>query len=53
VAGGVGQAGGQVAAISRFAEHIDIFTVGSDSKVWSTWWHAGAGWAGWFQMGVT
>jgi hypothetical protein len=42
-----------VAAISRATEHIDLFTVGADSLVYSTWWDGATGWAGWFQLGVT
>ena len=46
-------AGGQVAAISRATEHIDLFTVGSDGLVYSNWWDGATGWAGWFALGVT
>ena len=53
VSGGVGQAGGQVAAISRVTEHIDLFTVGADGLIYSTWWDAAGGWAGWFGLGIT
>jgi hypothetical protein len=53
VSGGVGKPGGQVAAISRATEHIDLFTVGSDGLVYSTWWDGATGWAGWFAPGVT
>jgi hypothetical protein len=53
VSKGFGKPGGQVAAISRAAEHIDLFTVGSDGSVYSTWWDGTTGWANWFQIGVT
>ena len=42
-----------MAAISRFAEHIDVFVVGSDGLVYSTWWDAASAWAGWFPLGVS
>ena len=48
-----GKPGGQVAAISRYTEHIDVFTVGADGLVYSSWWDAAGGWAVWFQLGVT
>ena len=53
VSGGVGKPGGQVAAIQRYADHIDLFTVGSDSLVYSTWWDSSSGWAGWFPLSIT
>jgi len=53
VSGGVGQAGGQVAAIQRVTDHIDLFTVGTDCLVYSTWWDSASGWASWFQLGVS
>ncbi len=45
--------GGEVAAVSRLTQHIDVFTVGSDGIIWSAWWDANGGWSGWFQLGVT
>ena len=45
--------GGHVAAIARMPEHIDLFTVGSDGIVYSTWWDGATGWAGWFGLGVS
>ena len=42
-----------MAAVQRFAEHIDVFVVGSDGVVYSTWWDGASGWAGWFPLGVT
>ena len=42
--------GGQVTAISRNPNHLDLFTVGTDGVVYSTWWDANGGWAGWFQL---
>ena len=53
VSGGIGQASGQVAAISRVTEHIDLFVAGTDGLVYSTWWAGATGWAGWFQLGIT
>ena len=40
-------------AIQRYADHIDLFTVGSDSLVYSTWWDSSSGWAGWFPLSIT
>jgi hypothetical protein len=51
VSGAVGKPGGQTAAISRYDDHIDLFTVGTDGLVYSTYWDAATGWAGWFQLG--
>ena len=40
-----------VTALARTADHIDLFTIGFDNAVWSTYWDsAGAGWAPWFQI---
>jgi len=47
VAGGVGKPGGQVAAVSRAADHIDLLTVAADGIVNSTSWGPASGWAHW------
>jgi hypothetical protein len=42
-----------VAAISRIPEHIDLFVIGRNGAVWSTWWHVAtdtAGWRPWFPI---
>jgi hypothetical protein len=53
VSGGIGKPGGQVAAISRYTDHIDLFTVGADGLVYSTWWDGATGWAAWFALSVS
>ncbi len=39
-----------VAAVSRNSNHVDLFVVGSDNTVWSTWWEQASGWQPWFQV---
>lgn len=40
-----------VAAVAREPEHMDVFKVGLDGAVWSSWWHGdGQGWRPWFQI---
>ncbi len=42
-----------VAAVAREREHLDVFKVGRDRAVWSTWWHGDgdpAGWRPWFPI---
>lgn len=54
VSGGVasgGGAGSPVTAVSRYSGHLDLFTVGTDSRVWSCWWDVSSGWSGWFHVG--
>lgn len=55
VSGGVasgGGAGSPVTAVARYAGHLDLFTVGTDDRVWSTWWDRATGWAAWFPIGT-
>ncbi|MGH9334124.1 MAG: hypothetical protein ACRD21_10280 [Vicinamibacteria bacterium] len=41
----------EIAAVAREPEHVDLFTVGNDGAVWSSWWHGdGGGWRPWFQI---
>ncbi|AEU37157.1 Peptidase M64, IgA [Granulicella mallensis] len=41
----------QVAVVSRGAGDLDLFIVGNDSHVWSTYWHDSTGWsADWFPL---
>jgi hypothetical protein len=41
----------EIVAVARVPEHLDLFTVGHDGAVWSTWWHDdGQGWRPWFQI---
>ena len=46
-----GGAGSPITAISRFDRHLDLFTVGTDNRVYSAWWDASAGWSSWFVLG--
>jgi hypothetical protein len=51
VSGGIASPGGQgspVTAIARYPGHLDLFVVGTDNRVYSCWWDANGGWAGWF-----
>jgi hypothetical protein len=44
VQGGIASAGGAgspVTAVARYAGHLDLFTVGTDNRVYSSWWDAG------------
>lgn len=52
--GGIASPGGPgspVTAVHRYAGQIDLFTVGTDSRVWSAWWNTATGWHSWFQIG--
>jgi hypothetical protein len=41
----------QVAAVSRAAGNIDLFVIGFDNRVWSTFWSAAGGWnPDWFAL---
>jgi proteasome lid subunit RPN8/RPN11 len=41
----------QVIAVSRAAGNLDLFVIGYDNAVWSTYWNNAGGWAGgWFQI---
>jgi hypothetical protein len=41
----------QVAAVSRAPGNLDLFIVGNDNHVWSTFWSDGGGWApDWFPL---
>jgi hypothetical protein len=54
VQGGIaspGGAGSPVTAIARYAGHLDLFTVGTDNRVYSCWWDASSGWHNWFPIG--
>ena len=50
VSGGRASSGSQVTAISRYSNHLDLFVVGTDNRIYSTWWHDPGGWAGWFNV---
>jgi hypothetical protein len=54
VSGGIASSGGTgspITSIARYPTHLDLFAVGTDSRVYSTWWDASSGWAGWFRLG--
>ena len=54
VQGGIaspGGAGSPITAIDRYAGHLDLFTVGTDNRVYSAWWDVSSGWHGWFPIG--
>ena len=54
VQGGISSPGGTgspVTAIARYAGHLDLFTVGTDNRVYSSWWDSGSGWHPWFPIG--
>src|SRR5438132_1170927 len=42
--------GGQ-AAVSRAPDQLDVFRVGADGRVTTSWWHAGNNWASWRPIG--
>jgi hypothetical protein len=44
------QSGSTVNVVSRYTDHLDIFTTASDGKVMSTWWDARSGWGSWLQI---
>jgi len=40
-----------IAAVARSADHLDLFAVGLDHHVWSSFWSAARGWHGdWFRL---
>ena len=44
----------EISTLSRFANHLDLFVVGRDSAVYSTFWDANGGWFNhWFRLGDT
>jgi hypothetical protein len=52
--GGIASPGGSgspVTAVARYAGHLDLFTVGTDNRVYSMGWNAASGWSNWFPLG--
>ncbi|WP_026552456.1 M64 family metallopeptidase [Arthrobacter sp. H20] len=47
-----GGAGSPVTAVARYAGHLDLFTVGTDNRVYSAWWSSSGGGSNWFQLGT-
>jgi hypothetical protein len=35
-----------VAAVARTQDHLDLFVVGSDGRMYTSWWHEGGAWSG-------
>lgn len=54
VSDGVASPGSAVTAIARYTNHLDnhldLFVVGTDNRIYSTWWHDTTGWADWFNV---
>lgn len=52
--GGVFPPAAKVAAIARMHNHLDLFIVGHDSAMYTSWWHDGMDWSGtgnrWFSL---
>jgi hypothetical protein len=46
-----GGAGSPITAVDRYAGHLDLFTVGTDNRVYSSWWDSSSGWHAWFPIG--
>ena len=43
-----------ISVLSRFAEHLDLFVVGRDAAVYSTFWDGSSGWSNdWFRLADT
>jgi hypothetical protein len=54
LSGGIASPGGKgspVTAVHRYAGHLDVFTVGTDNRVYSAWWDVSTGWSSWFRLG--
>ncbi|MCZ2404774.1 hypothetical protein IV498_16730 [Paenarthrobacter sp. Z7-10] len=54
LSGGIASPGGTgspVTAIARYSGHLDVFTIGTDNRVYSAWWDQNGGWSSWFQLG--
>src|SRR5204863_94090 len=39
-----------ITALARNPNHIDLFVIGFDNVVWSTWWESDTGWHPWLQI---
>src|SRR5436305_3997440 len=42
--------GNTVTAVARTPDHLDLFAVGPDGGVQTTWWDTSEGWADWFPI---
>jgi hypothetical protein len=43
--------GNTLTAVARRLDHLDLFVVGHDGGIYSTWWQEGQPWADWFRIG--
>ncbi len=53
VAGGVAAPGTSITSIARYPQHLDAFCIGTDMRIYSSWWdiaRAANGWAPWFSV---
>ncbi|MDM5254310.1 hypothetical protein O8D14_01510, partial [Bacillus toyonensis] len=44
--GGFFPKGAPVSAVARTPDHLDLFVVGNDGRVYTSWWHNGSDWSG-------
>jgi astacin (peptidase family M12A) len=54
VAGGVTSAGGPVSMVARYGSQLDVFTLGTDNRVYTAAWNqnvANGAWQGWWVVG--
>jgi hypothetical protein len=54
LAGGIASGGGSgspITSVARVPGHLDLFTVGTDNRVYSCFWDQSSGWSGWFTIG--
>ena len=51
IQGGMAAAGAPVTAVSRGANKLDIFVVGTDNRVYTAAWRPDTGWQGWWRIG--
>ena len=53
--GGFFPAGCSIAALARTQDHLDVFVIGNDGRVYTSWWHEGQNWSGindnWLSLG--
>lgn len=40
----------RVAALARTQGHVDLFVIGNDNVIWSTWWEQNADWQPWISI---
>jgi hypothetical protein len=40
----------RINVVARNPGHLDLFVTGTDGRIYSTWWDAASGWAGWFNV---